>query len=91
MALNIKNSEVERLAAEVARLSDTSKTEAIRQALTERKEKLRAISSSATREERLRRYLELRVWPTIPRKARRRWTKEEEKKALGYGKWGEPV
>ena len=35
MALNIKNAEVERLAAEVARLTGESKTEAIRRALDE--------------------------------------------------------
>jgi hypothetical protein len=33
MALNIKNTEVENLAEEVARLAHTSKTEAIRQSL----------------------------------------------------------
>ena len=37
MALNIKNTEVERLAAEVAELSQETKTEAIRRALEERK------------------------------------------------------
>ena len=37
MALNIKNAEVEQLAAEVASMAKESKTEAIRQALHERK------------------------------------------------------
>jgi hypothetical protein len=40
MALNIKNAEVERLAAEVAGLANESKTEAIRRALADRKERL---------------------------------------------------
>ena len=40
MALNIKNPEVEILAAEVARLAQETKTEAIRQALLERKARL---------------------------------------------------
>ena len=40
MALNIKNDEVERLAAEVARLTGESKTEAIRRALAERRQRL---------------------------------------------------
>ncbi len=40
MALNIKNSAVERLVEEVARLSGESKTEAVRRALEERKAKL---------------------------------------------------
>ena len=35
MALNLKNAAVERLAAEVARLTGESKTEAIRRALAE--------------------------------------------------------
>lgn len=42
MALNIKNLEVERLATEVAALAHESKTEAIRRALLDRKEKLQA-------------------------------------------------
>jgi antitoxin VapB len=91
MALNIKNSEVERLAEELARLSNTTKTEAIRIALLERKERVGAPGSAAGREERLQRFLELRVWPTIPPEARRPWTKDEEDAALGYGEWGEPV
>jgi len=37
VALNIKNDEVERLAADVARLTGESKTEAIRRALEERR------------------------------------------------------
>src|SRR4029453_11787484 len=41
MALNLKNAEVERLAAEVARLTGESKTEAIRRALEERRQRLK--------------------------------------------------
>src|SRR5438128_12697313 len=40
MALNIKNRNVEQLAAEVARLAGESKTEAVRRALEERRERL---------------------------------------------------
>ena len=40
MALNIKDREAERLAAEVAALTGESKTRAIRVALQERKERL---------------------------------------------------
>jgi antitoxin VapB len=40
MALNIKNPEVVQLAAEVARMADETKTEAVRQALAERKVRL---------------------------------------------------
>jgi len=91
MALNIKNPEVERLADEVARLTGASKTEAIRQSLLERRDRVSALSSTGSREERLRQFLELRVWPAIPRRARKRWTKDEEDAALGYGESGEPV
>ena len=41
MALNIKNPEVVRLAGEVPKLAKETKTEAIRRALEERKERLR--------------------------------------------------
>jgi antitoxin VapB len=91
MALNIKNAEVESLAEEIARLTNTSKTEAIRQALLERRERVSAISPDVNRFELLRRFMELRIWPRIPASAARRWTKEEEEAALGYGEHGEPV
>jgi len=91
MALNIKNPEVESLATEVARLGGTTKTEAIRQSLADRRDRLATGSPGSSREDRLRRFLELRVWPTIPPDAQRRWSKEEEERLLGYGEWGEPV
>jgi antitoxin VapB len=91
MALNIKNAEVESLAEEIARLTNTSKTEAIRQALLERRERVSAISPDVNRAELLRRFMELRIWSRIPASASRRWTKEEEEAALGYGEHGEPV
>jgi len=91
MALNIKNSEVESLATEVARLAGTTKTEAIRQSLVDRRDRLAAGASDSSRADRLRRFLELRVWPTIPARARKRWSKDEEARHLGYGDSGEPV
>jgi hypothetical protein len=91
MPLNIKNAEVESLAEDLARLSNMSKTEVIRQALLERRARMGAVDGLGNREGRLRRFLELRVWPTIPAEARRPWSKEEEEVALGYGEFGEPV
>jgi antitoxin VapB len=91
MALNIKKPEVERLADEIARLTRTSKTEAIRQALLSSRERLSAMSPESNREELLLRFMENRIWPGIPKSASRRWTKEEEEAALGYGDSGEPV
>jgi antitoxin VapB len=91
MALNIKNAEVERLADEIARVTNTSKTEAIRQALLERRERVSALSPDVNREDLLRRFMEVRIWPRVPASASRRWTKEEEEAALSYGQHGEPI
>jgi len=90
MAMSIKNKEVERLAGELARLTNSSKTEAIRQALREKKERVTA-AGALPRKERLRWFLEQRVWPEIPPEASRPWSKEEEDTALGFGEHGEPV
>jgi antitoxin VapB len=83
--LNLKNPEVERLAAEVARLAGESKTEAIRRALEERKRRLTG-RSVADRRQRVLRLLERRVWPTLDPAARgRRPSPAEEDDILGYG------
>ena len=88
MPLNIKNAEVERLAAEVARLTGESKTEAIRRALDERKRRLKG-STVAGRRTRVIKFLERKVWPTIPKnQLGRRLTREEEDAILGYGPAG---
>jgi antitoxin VapB len=89
MALNIKNEAVERLAAEVARMSGESKTEAVRHALEERKARLAHRSVDGDRASRLRRFLETEVWPTIPATERgRKMSREEEEAILGYGREG---
>lgn len=88
MALNIKNAEVERLAAEVARVTGESKTEAIRRALEERRERLKGATVQARRA-RVLRFLRSRVWPTLPESERgRRLTRAEEDAILGYGPAG---
>ena len=88
MALNIKNVEVERLAAEVARLTGESKTEAIRRALDERRRRLKG-ASIQQRRARVLRFLEKDVWPTLPQGERgRRLTRAEEDDILGYGPAG---
>ncbi len=85
MPLNIKNVEVERLAAEVSRLTGESKTEAIRRALDERRRRLRH-KSADRRRERVLTFLEQTVWPTLPRRERgRRLTRAQEERILGYG------
>jgi antitoxin VapB len=88
MALNLKNAEVERLAAEVARLTGESKTEAIRRALEERRQRLKG-PSTARRRARVLEFLRTNVWPSIPKAQRgRRLTPEEEDAILGYGPEG---
>ena len=66
MALSIKNAEVERLAAEVAALTGESKTEAVRQALSERHQRLRVRVSDSARADRIQRFLAREVWSRVP-------------------------
>ena len=89
MPLNIKNARVEQLVDEVARLAGESKTEAVRRALEERRERLTLRVVQLDREERLREFLERQVWPRVPRKhLGRRLTRREEDAVLGYGPRG---
>lgn len=88
MPLNLKNAAVERLAAEVARLTGESKTEAIRKALEERRQRLKG-PGVGERRERLLRHLKSRVWPAVPKtELGRRLTQAEEDAILGYGSEG---
>jgi antitoxin VapB len=89
MALNIKNSEVEKLAADVARLANESKTEAIRRALLERKERLRIRTANSSRKERLESFLVNRVWPQVPKTLLgKKISKTKEERILGFGRQG---
>ena len=65
MALNIKNAEVENLIREVIALTGESKTEAVRQALLERRAKL-SLQVAESKEARLLRFLKDEAWPQIP-------------------------
>lgn len=86
MALNIKNPEVERLAAEVARLAKETKTEAIRRALLDRKQRLVLHRGGKSKSDRLLKWLQTEVWPKIPDDVRGRpLTKQEKEEILGYG------
>jgi len=88
MALNIKNAQVERLASEIARLTGESKTEAIRRALDERRRRLTRVSTD-DRRARVLRFLEQKVWPTLPKAhIGRRLSRAEEDDLLGYGPGG---
>ncbi len=85
MPLNIKNAAVERLATEVAQMAGETKTEAIRKALEERRERL-SLQGKSDRIEHLTRFLEREVWPHISKEnLGKRITREEEDEILGYG------
>jgi antitoxin VapB len=89
VALNIKNREVEALAAEVAELTGESKTEAIRMALAERRQRLERASRPAARAERLRCFFSEEIWPLLPRGERGRpMSRQEREEILGYGDAG---
>ena len=88
VALNIKDPETERLAAEVAALTGTTKTGAVRYAL---RQVLQAQShrSVRQREERLTRFLEEEIWPLVPPdQPGKPVSKAEREKILGFGQHG---
>ncbi len=86
MALNLKNEEVEKLAAEVATLTGETKTEAIRKALEERRERLSYRIAGADRGRMLAALLEVEVWPLIPRgQLGKAPTRRERAEILGAG------
>ena len=86
MALNIENPEVVQLAAEVARMADETKTEAVRKALIERKVRLLASGAHVNRNESLLEYMAREVWPHMPPdQLGKTLTREEEDDILGFG------
>jgi antitoxin VapB len=89
MALNIKDPETEKLAAEVASMTGESKTRAIRRALEERKERLAYQIAPRERIHDLFGLLEREVWPSVPAGVLgKRLTREQEEAILGYGPTG---
>jgi antitoxin VapB len=93
MALNIKDQETERLAAEIAELTGESKTGAVREALREKLDRLELRSKggrSRRRKGDLLRFLETQIWPLIPEEELDRppMTKAEREELLGYGPEG---
>jgi antitoxin VapB len=92
MAMNIKDPEAERLAAEVAELTGDTKTGAVREALRLRRDQLVAQSEAETPEERLERmhrFLEEEVWSQLPAdQLGVPITKEEQEDILGFGPEG---
>ncbi len=86
MALNIKDPVAERLAAEVAVLAHENKTEAIRNALQERKERLELGGGKRSAED-FRSFLETEIWPLFPEGSLGKppMTKAEREEILGFG------
>ena len=73
----------------VAELAGETKTEAIRRALLERKERLIPRRLRAPNRERVMALLKERIWPAIPAAARgKRISKRERERILGYGPEG---
>jgi antitoxin VapB len=89
MAMNIKDPEAERLAAEVARLTGDTKTGAVREALRLRRDQLVAQDSAELRLKRMRRVLEEEIWPLIPpEELGKPIPKDEWEEILGFGPGG---
>ena len=91
MALNIKDTETEKLAAEVASLTGESKTGAVRQALRERRDRLRLEAGQPGKPYRnMQEGRETEIWPQIPAelKGRPPMTKAEVEEIFGIGPEG---
>jgi antitoxin VapB len=91
MALNIKNPEVERLAAEVARMAGETKTQAVRRALEERLSRLEARGGRKPTVEEELEWWERNIWSKLPPGVRGHApTQEEQDEILGIGPHGWP-
>jgi hypothetical protein len=67
-----------------------TKTEAIRRALEERRQRLAIRRVDPSKAERMLRWFRTRIWPLIPKELRGRppISKEEKEAILGYGSGG---
>lgn len=89
MALNIKDPRTLELVAEVAALAGETKTEAVRTALAERRERLAVDTDADARYQEALRFMREEIWPLIPEAERGRpITKAEREEILGYGPYG---
>jgi antitoxin VapB len=89
MALDIRDTETERLASEVAEMTGVSETAAVREALRERRDRVAPQSAGERRrpEGGLRHFLETEIWPQIPEEhlGGPPMTRAERAELLGYG------
>jgi antitoxin VapB len=91
MALDFRDKETEKLAAEIAALTGESEEEVVRQSLRERRDRIEPPEQSSGRRprtmEEMLHFMETEIWPLIPEEHRGRppMTKAERAKLLGYG------
>ena len=89
MALNIKNQDVENLLDEVVTMTGESKTEAVRRALYERRQRLTLRQTKNKDEAYFLDFLQEEIWSQIPEELLgKSITVEEEEMILGYGELG---
>lgn len=90
MSLNIKNERVDNLLGEVVEITGESKTEAVRRALEERRDRLALRRAAGSDLDRIWQLLERDVWPLVPKSVLGSppWKKEEEEAFLGFGPEG---
>lgn len=92
MDLHIEDTETEKLAAEVAEMTGDTKTDAVREALREKKKRLETQAEGAKkgRPRSMQKWLEEEVWPLIPEEERGQppMSKDEIEEILGFGEGG---
>ncbi|MBN9741968.1 protein transcription factor [Amycolatopsis sp. A1MSW2902] len=89
MAMNIKDPETERLAAEVAELTGTTKTGAVRESLRIMRDRLVAQRRAERNADEFVRFLQEEIWPQVsPENRGKPVSKAEREEILGYGPGG---
>ena len=89
MALNIKNQDVETLLNDVVKMTGESKTEAVRKALEERRQRLALRFVTVKDSDRLVTFLSEEIWSQIPAGLLgTKLSKVEEETILGFGEMG---
>jgi antitoxin VapB len=89
MDFNIEDTETEKLAAEVAEITGRTQEVAVREALREKRERLKVRSSRKERPRSMQEWLEKEVRPRMPKGEQGKpLTKEEVEDILGFGPEG---
>jgi antitoxin VapB len=86
MSLHIKDTETEKLAAEIAEMTGDTKAGAVREALREKKKRLEMRSGRQSPNRGLREFFEKEVWPLLPEEELDQppMSKKEVEQLLGY-------